>query len=170
MNYLPEIKKALKKFYENDSILIRSKLHEMTFVYRIAKYLSEQLENNGNKIDCEYHGMIKEDEVLRKSVEWKTGERIRIRPDIIYHQRSQPGETGHNFFCIEVKLRSPGEDKNKVRDIMNELNYEQGFCICNVGKNYITVYEIIADNGDKKHRYKIKSLNNEITLEEVNNG
>ena len=53
---------------------------------------------NGNKIDCEYHGMIKEDEVLRKSVEWKTGERIRIRPDIIYHQRSQPGETGHNFF------------------------------------------------------------------------
>ena len=55
--YLPYIVNALEALYKNDSNLFEGKTHELTFSYRIALYLSQQLEKNqeGLFIDCEYH-------------------------------------------------------------------------------------------------------------------
>jgi len=57
LKYLQYIVEALRLLYKNDRILFDKKTHEMTYEFRIANYLAQQLENEypGMKIDCEYH-------------------------------------------------------------------------------------------------------------------
>lgn len=149
MNYLDAIKNALTKFYQNDSELLDGKTHEMTFCFRIAMYLTGLLEGGEKRIDCEYHGQVRGEHYVRKAVGKKN-----IRPDIIFHQRSSPHHKGSNIFAVEVKLGSPAKDMDKMRNILNVLNYEQGFCISNVSKRYVTVHEVFADDSrnSEKHR------------------
>jgi hypothetical protein len=167
MKYLNAIKSALESFYENDSDLLQGRMHEMTFCFRIAKYLSELLEKGDKRIDCEYHSMVCDDEYVRKSIR-NNKKRKNIRPDIIFHQRSSPNASGKNIFALEVKIGSPGKDLDKVQDIVLGLDYEYGFCISNVRKCSVTIYELRKDVIEKKYRYRIKKIaTSQIVLEEI---
>lgn len=153
MNYLESIKRALTNFYMKDIMLFSTSMHEMTFCFRIAKYLSEQLENttDNKTIDCEYHSSPNGHKNI--SVNGKDRD---IRPDIIFHKRSKYGEPqDNNVFVLEVKIKSPGDDIKKVQATLSRWNYKQGFCICNVGKKYITVIEVVKGKEPIKHRYRI---------------
>lgn len=139
--YLPYIVNALEKLYKNDSNLFEGKTHEQTFSYRIALYLSQQLENNqkGLFIDCEYHRNL--DSGKRKKFIDNYGY---FRPDIIFHDRVK-----NNKFCIELKKHAltyktiygqKFNDKDKIEGMINTFGYVEGFCIYNLNKNRVTVW------------------------------
>jgi hypothetical protein len=169
-NYLSVIIDSLRIFYQNDYQLLDSITNEMTITFRIAKYISEILENDEYKIDCEYHGMIKNNMPVRKQYKSGTGSIRRIRPDIIFHKRSTQDYEGENVFLIEVKKGSANGDIKKVQNAMKSLAYKKGYCITNIGKNYVTLIEFYKNDKYKKRRYKIVKQESNISLEELNNG
>lgn len=155
--YLTDVKNALEQLYINDRTLLNKKrrTHEQTITFRIAHYLSNKLEDReGYYIDCEYHGDINKDRG-RKELPLDDNEKPRkIRPDIIYHNRYQ-----ENIFAIEAKLQGISDaDCKKIRALINErdYNYTEGFCIYNIGFNYVTVNVFLSGFKNKgiKIRYK----------------
>lgn len=152
-SYLNNIKSALEQLYKNDSELFDSITNEMTYTFRIAKYLSDDLVEDEYKIDCEYHGMVKDKKFIRKRV----GDN-KIRPDIIYHKRSSiESSEDVNIFVIEVKKGYRRNDIHKVRKIMRGLGYQFGYCISNIGPNRVTVHEVLNNDTEVKYIYKITS-------------
>ena len=132
--YLPIIIAAVEKFYQRDYELLRSErhTHEQTVSFRIAKYLSERLEcdDSGKRVDCEYHGDV------YSPTRRKMLDDTRIRPDIIFHDRYDSNE-----FCIEMKINSPSQhDFHKINGLISKYDYREGYCICNIGKRYVTIY------------------------------
>jgi hypothetical protein len=131
LTYFHHILSAVEKLYQNDSVLLSAdrKTHEQTISFRIAHYLATALERPGLFIDCEYHGNV-DDTSRRKCLGNK-----RVRPDIIYHDRAHC-----NLFCIEVKRGSMRHDDQKIWAYMDLLGYREGYCIHNIGPNYVTVH------------------------------
>lgn len=170
-SYFNDVFKAIKKFYLNDGELLARITHEQTISFRIAKYLSESLEKGLFSVDCEFHGNLDENGDRRKEIPRNESsndkEKKKIRPDIIFHQRSNKDCVGINLFLVEVKKESPNGDIEKARKAMKELNYHQAFCLSNVGKNYVTLYEINPCKKIVKHRYKVLAKETGIILEEV---
>lgn len=165
--YLPYIVNALEALYKNDRNLFEGKTHEQTFSYRIALYLSQQLDNNqeGLFIDCEYHRDL--DSNMGKKFIDNYGY---FRPDIIFHDRARS-----NRFCIELKKHSltyktingrKFNDKDKIEGMINSFGYVEGFCIYNLNQNSVTVWcksqtaeetkiytwknNLLAQNGNKR--------------------
>ncbi len=169
-NYIDDILNAIKKFYQNDRELLDRITHEQTITFRIAKYLSETLENDDLRIDCEFHGNLNEKGDRRKDIQIDDStdnkERKKIRPDIIFHKRTKKCCKGINLFLIEVKKESPNGDIEKAGKAMKELDYRQAFCLSNVGKNNVTLYEIYSCKKFDKHRYKVLVMETGIILEE----
>lgn len=139
--YLPYIEKALENLYKNDGNLFEGKTHEQTFSYRIALYLSQQLEKEQKDmfIDCEYHRNLDSD-IGKKFID----NYEYFRPDIIFHNRAR-----RNMFCIELKKHSltyktingqKFNDKDKIEGMINTFGYVEGFCIYNLNKNRVTVW------------------------------
>lgn len=152
--YLDDIVQSLNCLYRTDYELFNGYTHEQTFTFRIALYLSQYLENPKYKIDCEYHRDIY-NESGHKQIVNTNGETLKIRPDIIYHDRAQ-----HNKFCIEVKKGSVRNDKQKVSYFINQYRYDEGYCIYNLGKNYVTIVCIKYSKGELVEnviRYKFSS-------------
>lgn len=139
LKYLQYIVEALRLLYKNDRILFDKKTHEMTYEFRIANYLAQQLENEypGMKIDCEYHSAVESDDGYKHG-----SSSNRVRPDIVFHDRCK-----NNIFCIEIKIDDIENDYEKVKGIIRENNYLEGYCICNITKNSVTVIGI--DNSYK---------------------
>ena len=91
-------------------------------------------------------------------------------PDIIFHKRSTQNFEGEDVFLIEVKKGSANGDIKKVQNAMKSLAYKKGYCITNIGKNYVTLIEFYKNDKYKKRRYKIVKQESNISLEELNNG
>ena len=149
--YLNTIIDALQIFYRNDYELLLNnrKTHEQTISFRIAMYLSQILENHKKEmyIDCEYHGDLFNPEG-RKTIEIER----HIRPDIIYHNRKYD-----NRFCIEMKVGSlVQKDVKVVNGLIYEYGYLEGYCICNIGKNYVTINAISSKYNGRGIRYRFK--------------
>lgn len=164
--YLTNIISALNKFYSKDSKLLDLKTNEMTLTFRIAKYLSDDLEHGDYVVDCEYHGMFKNGMLGRKQTVDLYGKKQNIRPDIIFHIRTDKNHFDKNILAIEIKKKSPKHDIKKVKNIMTSLNYSFGFCISNFGKKYVTITQVFIDQNPIKHRYKIRNKDKIIHLEE----
>ena len=157
--YLVHIENAVKKFYANDSEqIIRNRQSERTYHFRIAKYLSDEIEINNivlddiskMYIDCEFNM----DGQNRK----ENNNGNKVYPDIICHNRKY-GDDKKNLFAIEIKVRSSGSDKNKVKEYMDNQNYSEGYCISNINKNSFTIIIINSNNTYQKNTY-IKSSQN----------
>ena len=139
--YLSCIVYALEQLYTNDGELFDGKVHEQSFSFRIAFYLGQHLErvSDGLHIDCEYH-RDKNSPKEKKYLEHYGF----FRPDIIYHDRDRDNE-----FCIEIKkcglikTKHNGRvvcDKDKIKGMINEYDYKEGFCIYNLRKSGVTVW------------------------------
>lgn len=147
--YLPDIVKALERFYQNDCVLLDAgrRTHEQTVSFRFAKYLAASLESKDERmrVDCEYHGDV------YSAARRKTLNAKRIRPDIIYHDRYE-----RNEFCIEMKIGSAKpNDFAKVHGLISNYGYREGYCICNIGKRFVTVYAISSQHVKIKKRYQL---------------
>lgn len=146
--YLQTIVEVLDEFYKKDRELLMSnrRTHEQTVSFRLGTYLAQRLEseNDNMYVDCEYHGDINNDS-FRKEINGK-----RVRPDIIFHDRNR-----RNEFCIEVKLQSMGRDYEKINGYIAGYGYREGYCIYNIGKNFITLSAFSANTHYKgiKFRY-----------------
>lgn len=155
--YLEIIKNSLEKFYTHDFALLDSKLHEMAFCFRLAFYLAQELEDQYKVVDCQYHALLNEG-----TEEEKAREERNQRPDISFHQRKTDKFPGNNILALEVKLGSPGDEIQKVRNMMYYLGYEYGFCISNIGQNYVTLYEILQGSPSlQKYRFRINNIGND---------
>lgn len=132
--YLECIISALTKLYNQDQSIFDTHTHEQTYTFRLGHYLAEQLERPENNlfVDCEYHrDRFRSD---GRKTAMVNGTASRFRPDIIYHNR------GHiNCFCIEFKKGSAGSDIEKVKRIVEQYAYREGYCICNVHSDRVTV-------------------------------
>lgn len=168
MSYINTIKKALEKFYQNDSSLLeRHGKIEKSISFRIGHYLSEKIEseNDGFFIDCEFER--NGDDLKEICI---NGTSKIVRPDIICHDRGC-----RNRFVIEIKLGSPGDNRKKIQDMMINLNYSFGYVISNMKntRKTVVIYEYkLTNNGDcteEKHKYKVNdgSLIEENTSEYV---
>ena len=126
---------SLTKLYRQDYDILDVYTHEQTCTFRLAHYLAERLEpsKSGLYVDCEYHRDRFRDD-CRKTVEIN-GQSIRFRPDIIYHDRNHQNE-----FCIEFKKYSPRGDIQKVRQMVHSYAYSEGYSICNIHSDRVTVY------------------------------
>lgn len=133
--YLNTIKRALNKLYINDIDLFEGRMHEQTFSFRIAHYLSQELENNQPKykIDCEYHRDINNSCGYKEIIN-SNGISKRIRPDIIYHDRNRC-----NKFCIEIKIKSMRQDDIKVENFIKHYKYQEGYCIYNLKNGSVKI-------------------------------
>lgn len=171
-SYIDDVLDAIKKFYHYDGELLVRKPHEQTISFRIAKYLSESLEKGLFRVDCEFHGNLDENGDRRKEIPRSKcsndKEKMKIRPDIIFHKRSKTACFGPNLFLIEVKKGSPNGDIAKVTHALNDLHYKQTFCIYNIKVDSVTVCEVNS-NCLIKHKYKVESENDEVFLREVSN-
>lgn len=148
-DYLPFIVAALESFYQNDYVLLECgrRTHEQTVSFRLAKYLAEQLESADDRmrVDCEYHGDVYS-ATRRKSLGG-----VRIRPDIIYHDRCE-----RNEFCIEMKINSASQnDFDKVKGLISNYGYREGYCICNIGKRYVTIYAMSSEQEKGCTKYRL---------------
>ncbi len=139
--FLPVILDALLTFYNVDYDLIKNNrgVHEQTFTGRLAHYLAQRLENNkGYFVDCEYsRDKFEEDREYKNKKTIPTGNgagKRHIRPDIVFHDRSM-----NNRFCIEAKWKGMRGDAGKVRNILNQYNYYEGYCIYNIGSSYVSI-------------------------------
>lgn len=75
----------------------------------------------------------------------------RVRPDIIYHDRKN-----RNIFCIEFKCGSKRNDDEKIKALIRDYNYSEGYCIYNLGKSRATI-EYFHSGITEKHRFKYDS-------------
>ena len=149
-HYLQIIANALECFYQKDYVLVSEGrlTHEQTISFRLAMYLAQQLEplNSSLYVDCEYHGDVNQ-EHLKKLINGKD-----IRPDIIYHDRNL-----RNEFCIEMKIGSIRPyDYVKVFGLISVYGYQEGYCISNIGKKYVTIDAMSEENGTNTQRYRFK--------------
>lgn len=133
--YIDQIISALTKLYTHDGNLFDRHTHEQTYSFRLALYLAQQLERGeiGRYVDCEYHRDCYRNDG-RKTV-FENGQAHRFRPDIIFHDRGYS-----NYFCIELKKGSPRDDVTKVAQIIEQYAYDEGYCICNISIERITIY------------------------------
>ena len=147
--YLSVIIDALERFYQNDYVLLETgrRTHEQTVSFRLAKYLAGQLESTDDqmRVDCEYHGDVYS-ATRRKSLGG-----VRIRPDIIYHDRCE-----RNEFCIEMKINSATQnDFDKLKGLISNYGYREGYCICNIGKRFVTVHAISSEREKGRRKYRL---------------
>ncbi len=124
--YLEEIKKALSVFFSKDGCLLDEfrKTHEQTISFRIAHYLAKRLEGGEFFVDCEFHGDVNNKTRRKELYNPNNGKVVRVRPDIIYHDRSK-----RNEFCIEIKRLSARKDKQKVQSFVKANLYNEGYCL-----------------------------------------
>lgn len=149
--HLQTIVSALEEFYKNDrNLLMPTKhTHEQTVSFRVGMYLANRLEDKSANmyVDCEYHGDINNPS-FRKVINGR-----RVRPDIIFHDRNQKNE-----FCIEIKLHSVGHDATKINGYISNYNYREGYCIYNIGINFVTILAFSSGTPCTgiKYRYRFK--------------
>ena len=91
------LKKAVKKFYENDNLLVCKGGMEQACVFRIGIYLNELIKNhprfNNLNLDCEYNKSSRGNKRLRG---------ISVRPDLIIHERKK---SCNNYYYFSIDYR-----------------------------------------------------------------
>ena len=112
---------------ENQKELNRE-LHEITINHRLALYLENKMDDFGfssYNCDIEYNRFINQKKMV---VSIKTGTPIEVRPDIIVHKRTRIHELIPHLLVVEAKKNSNNKkDRNHIRDIMSDFNYQYKF-------------------------------------------
>ncbi len=120
---------AVRKFNDNDSILLKYDVHECCIAARLAMYL--QVEFPDHSVDIEYSrdgGIAPK----RLALPAQCGRKKHgvVRPDVIVHQR---GPDGPNLLVLELKKsasRDPSQcDRNRIRAFRREFGYTFGATI-----------------------------------------
>ena len=104
---------------------LNRELHETTINHRLAFHLECLIEKYGicgYHVDIEYNRYINNRKMVKSL---KTGKRIEVRPDIIVHKRTRLNESNPHFLVVEAKKHELNDkDRNHVRDIMHDENYQ----------------------------------------------
>lgn len=154
MKYFNYIEAALKKLYELDDYLIKHDVHEQTISCRLAKYLEEEIREQGSddikdlNIDCEYN---KDRDDIKRFPGQKKGS---IRPDIIVHRR---GNNDNNFLVIELKKDYDWCDECKINKIVDTFNYKAGYAIQEITPTSFSIYYYDVDQNRKRAKYIVDS-------------
>jgi hypothetical protein len=161
--FIEFIWKALERFYENDSDLLKGKnVKEECINFRIALYLldeiliskneellqiREKLKTGEIKIDLEYDKYLDNEKIIKEKSS---------RPDILIHKR---GCLEFNFALIELKkgYRSSGDTRKCKGAKANPFYYNNAFiidCIATPNKiKGVRVIEFLAKEEEIIHRY-----------------
>lgn len=119
-----KINEALIMLYKRDSYLLENDAHEVTISHKLACYLQDMFE--AFDVDIEFNKNLTDSKRVDNEIR---------RPDIIVHKR---GTNDFNFIVIEIKKSSNANenfDAQKIRNMMDQLNYRYGFYIeFNVGE------------------------------------
>lgn len=163
------IKFSLKKLYEKDLFLIDNDAQEQCIVSKFSRYFENELESykkhNNIKlnidVDLEYNRNILSEEKYKSIID---GVKIRIRPDLILHER---GTNNNNILAIEFKKQwknskkyKKGRDGDKrklcaLTDKKLDYKYQLGVFI-DLAKSINEVVIETYENGIKTKRYSIE--------------
>ena len=134
---LSKLKRALKKFYKKDFLLIEYKVAERALTHKLAEYLQKSFPEYN--VDCEYNKvgsgdpkrifflMDSDPDCPHNCNECAAGKCV-IFPDIIVHKRG----TEENILAIEAKTswsrHSQNEDYKKLQALRDsgEYHYQMG--------------------------------------------
>jgi hypothetical protein len=107
---------------------LNREVHETTLNHRLAHYieiLMSDFKYNDYKVDTEYNRFINQRKMVHSI---QTGQLIEVRPDIIVHKRTRLHEHDPHLLVVEAKKYSNNDkDRNHVRDIMQDHNYQYIF-------------------------------------------
>lgn len=156
IDFLPVILEAILMFYEQDYDLIKNNrgVHEQTFTGRLTHYLAQMLENgNGYFVDCEYsRDKYAKDDNKKKIIYISDSiKKKQIRPDIVFHDRGK-----NNCFCIEAKWEGMRGDAVKVRNILKQYDYYEGYCIYNIRKSCVSINLFVKEFDKNGIKCKLK--------------
>ena len=118
------LKKAVKKFYENDNLLVCKGGMEQACVFRIGIYLNELIKNhprfNNLNLDCEYNKSSRGNKRLRG---------ISVRPDLIIHERNfNPDNINdNNTLIIEFKGWWNKNTRNDIDKLIGLTSIQDGY-------------------------------------------
>ena len=153
---------AIKSLIKNDENLIERKLKEECINHRLALYLEQLINNSLNlSVDLEYDKNLENSKVICS----KLNSKIKIRPDILIHQRNS---NANNLIAIECKKGYLNKhDFHKLIELgKSPYKYTLPIGISyQPEKNYLLLYYF---EGDKKNRIKLNkkdfSLDPEMTF------
>lgn len=104
-----KVNEAIKVLYNDDIILLKSKMNEMTVCGRLAMYLQEKFKGfKGYYVDTEYYRLT----VPREKANLRDN---RIRCDILFHSRGAYNSRVDNLLAIEAKLEGNTDDGSNDR-------------------------------------------------------
>lgn len=175
MKYFDEIiKPALENLYKNDVYLIKENVHEQAISHHLAKYIEETIRDYGSSLDNELNFIdIKVDCEFNRDIGGLKRTRNRYkysdRPDIIVHKR---GDNRNNKFVIELKKGESECDKCKVKNIVMDLGYEEGYVIQKIKPNSLCLFhykmenshDVASPNEIVEKRYDVTINNGEVTI------
>ena len=138
---------AFATLFENDCYLLKIKVKEECIVARVAKYIEQQLRDEGEtelNVDVEYNRHIENPKVNISNK--------RYIPDLIIHKR---GNNYCNLCCCEAKKRYNkyrDKDNEKIKTQMYELKYQYGIVITKMCAERIE-YTLYHQYGEETRQY-----------------
>jgi hypothetical protein len=107
---------------------LNREVHETAINHRIATHLEYFAEKFGiidYHFDIDYNRYINQ---RKRVISIVTNELIEVRPDIIVHKRTRLSDPLPHLLVVEAKKYSLIEkDRNHVKDLMNDRNYQYKF-------------------------------------------
>ena len=118
------VKDSLKKFYENDKILIEKGVCERSCVFRIGIYLNEIISVDNElkeiNVDSEYNRNCND----IKKILMENNDGNRIFPDLLIHER---GNHNQNLVVIEFKKENNSNNDNDIKKLIEFTNLQGSY-------------------------------------------